>query len=307
MQWVARHFDLACASARMALVMTDRAHCILGPSFMHRLARGAHRLSASRVPQWNRYMPMPASLSRFVSDSTGTQPRVVYFPSCTSRTLGPARGDPDMDPLPVKLAALLRQAGYAVAYPDRPQRLCCGIVFESKGDIAPAETKLREIEQALRVASRGGEDLILCDTSPCSLRLKQALDGKLRVLDVSEYLHDHLLARLPLHPVTAPVAVHATCSIRRMNLEEKLIGIASACAEEVIVPDGIACCGWAGDKGFTRPELNASALRHLAKSLPANCEAGYSTSRTCEIGLSLHSGRYYRSIVYLVDHCARRG
>ncbi len=91
-----------------------------------------------------------------------------------------------------------------------------------------------------------------------------------------------------------------------MNLEDKLIAIASACAEKVIVPNDISCCGWAGDKGFTRPELNASALRNLGKSLPANCEAGYSTSRTCEIGLSLHSERYYRSIVYLVDHCTRR-
>jgi D-lactate dehydrogenase len=221
--------------------------------------------------------------------------------------MGPAKGVPDVDALPVKLEALLRKAGYTVAYPDRPQRLCCGMVFESKGAAVPAETKLREIEQVLLAASRGGEDLILCDTSPCSLRLKQALDGKLRVLDVSEFFHDHLIARLNLHPVPGPVAVHATCSIRRMNLEEKLIRVASACAEEVVVPDGIACCGWAGDKGFTQPELTASALRHLDKRLPAGCRAGYSTSRTCEIGLSFHSGRHYRSIVYLVDHCTRQG
>ena len=81
--------------------------------------------------------------------------------------------------------------------------------------------------------------------------------------------------------------------------------IAEACVEKVIVPDRISCCGWAGDKGFTQPELNASALRDLQAALPDECQSGYSTSRTCEIGLSLHSGRYYRSIVYLVDRCSQ--
>jgi hypothetical protein len=51
-------------------------------------------------------------------------------------------------------------------------------------------------------------------------------------------------------------------------------------------------------------ELNAHALRTLPGSLPAGCTAGYSTSRTCEIGLSEHAGVHYRSIVYLVDACS---
>ena len=147
--------------------------------------------------------------------------------------------------------------------------------------------------------------MIFCDTSPCSLRLKHALDGALQVLDVSEFIHDHLMPRVDLQRTPGPVALHLTCSTRRMNLEDKVKGIAAACAQEVVVPDGIDCCGWAGDKGFTQPELTASALRHLKQLLLADCGAGYSTSRTCEIGLSLHSDRYYRSIVYLVDHCAR--
>jgi D-lactate dehydrogenase len=46
-------------------------------------------------------------------------------------------------------------------------------------------------------------------------------------------------------------------------------------------------------------------LRKLRQQLPEDCRAGYSSSRTCEIGLSLHSERYYRSIVYLVDSASR--
>ncbi len=41
----------------------------------------------------------------------------------------------------------------------------------------------------------------------------------------------------------------------------------------------------------------------LKDALPEGCTAGYSHSRTCEIGLSMHAGVPYRSIVYLVDAC----
>jgi D-lactate dehydrogenase len=86
-----------------------------------------------------------------------------------------------------------------------------------------------------------------------------------------------------------------------MGLGGKLRSVAEACAEAVIVPKHIECCGWAGDKGWTTPELNAHALRRLKAQLPERCTDGYSNSRTCEIGLAIHSDRPYRSIVYLVD------
>jgi D-lactate dehydrogenase len=66
----------------------------------------------------------------------------------------------------------------------------------------------------------------------------------------------------------------------------------------------VNCCGFAGDRGFIYPELNSSALEALRLSLKAhNCNAGYSSSRTCEIGLSLHSDIEYNSIIYLIDEC----
>ena len=39
--------------------------------------------------------------------------------------------------------------------------------------------------------------------------------------------------------------------------------------------------------------------------LDGKAVAGYSTSRTCEIGLSNQSGTTYRSIVYLIDSCSK--
>ena len=66
----------------------------------------------------------------------------------------------------------------------------------------------------------------------------------------------------------------------------------------------MGCCGFAGDKGFIHPELNRYALRKLRPQLLANhIQAGYSNSRTCEIGLQANTGIPYMSIVYLVNAC----
>jgi len=39
----------------------------------------------------------------------------------------------------------------------------------------------------------------------------------------------------------------------------------------------------------------------LKNAIPHDCYEGFSNSKTCEIGLSEHSGIEYRSIIYLVD------
>ena len=135
--------------------------------------------------------------------------------------------------------------------------------------------------------------------------MKRFLDGRLPILDSIEVLHDHVLARLELTRRPGAVAARIVCSARKQGLEGKLRRIAEACAERVGMPPEVLCCGWAGDKGFTVPELNAHALRDLRSALPEGCTDGYSTSRTCEIGLAHHSGVPYRSIIYLVDTCAR--
>jgi D-lactate dehydrogenase len=117
-----------------------------------------------------------------------------------------------------------------------------------------------------------------------------------------EFIHDLLLPDLEIERRAGRVALHLTCSAQRLGLETKLRAVAAACAEEVVLPP-TGCCGFAGDKGFTAPELAASALAGLAAAV-RGCDRGYSTSRTCEIGLSLHAGIPYQSIVHLVDACA---
>ena len=138
------------------------------------------------------------------------------------------------------------------------------------------------------------------------MRLKEHLaeqDSSLKLFEPVEFIHSFMLDKLELKKQQEPVAVHITCSATRMGLADKTLAIMQAYSENVVVPEHITCCGFAGDKGFTTPELNASALSALAGQVE-HCEAGYSTSRTCEIGLSEHSGIDYQSIVYLVDQCS---
>jgi D-lactate dehydrogenase len=107
-------------------------------------------------------------------------------------------------------------------------------------------------------------------------------------------------------PVEATVALHITCSMRRMGLADKIISLAKRCATNVVLPEGVGCCGFAGDKGFTQPEFNAYALRKLRLAVEqSGATEGYSNSRTCEIGLTTHSGIEYRSIAYLVELATR--
>jgi D-lactate dehydrogenase len=65
------------------------------------------------------------------------------------------------------------------------------------------------------------------------------------------------------------------------------------------------CCGFAGDRGFLIPELNEHGLRDIKNQIPSNCTSGYSTSRTCEIGLEKSSGISFTSIFYLIEEVTR--
>ncbi len=299
----ANNYGLLSSGMRLGFAAGGIAEKAFGKAALVKMTGGLRKMSGDRIPAWNAYMPTAARPPKARATNGSAGKRVVYFPSCASQTMGPARGDPEDVPLPAKTEGLLRKAGFAVHYPHGLGSLCCGTPFESKGAAPQADTKLRELETALLEASRDGQDPVVFDTSLCTHRLKRELKAPLQVFDVVEFIHDVLPDHLTFAKAPETVAIHGTCSVIKMGLAEKLRAVAGWCADTVIVPDDITCCGWAGDKGFTVPELNANALRNLASQLPSECTAGYSTSRTCEIGLSMHSGRHYRSIVYLVDRC----
>jgi len=218
--------------------------------------------------------------------------------------LGAQRGHDGVQALPQVAERLFQRAGFDVVYPQGLDTLCCGQPFESKGLNDAADVMSSALEGALREASDGGRWPIMFDTSPCAYRMKRFLAGRLPVHDSIEFVHDVVLARVPVTPQAEPVAVHPVCSVRKMGTVDKLLAVARRCSSHVVTCDEVLCCGFAGDRGFTRPELNEHALRHLKAALPADCTNGYSSSRTCEIGLSEHAGRPYQSILYLVEGCS---
>ncbi len=304
----ARRLGVVSACTRAALNVVDRAHGVLGARVMQSVTTAARVVSARTLPQWNPWIPRGAG----VTPVPARAPRagaigVVYFPSCISRTFGASRLQEHTDSQAQRTLALLAKAGCDVRYPRNLGNLCCGLPFASKGFFEQAEAKLAELLAALEEASEGGALPVLFDTSPClyQVRSSEKLPRGLRVYDPAEFVLEHLQERLRFERLPATVAVHATCSARKLGADAALIRLAHLCAEHVIVPAAVGCCGFAGDRGFTHPELNAAALKALKEALPEECRAGYSTSRMCEIGLSLHSGIPYQSIVYLVDACTR--
>jgi D-lactate dehydrogenase len=301
---IANSFGLVAAGLRIGLLGAGVMRRIVGDRVLSNTFGALNRLTSGLVPIWPSSMPTAAPPpARY--HASGAE-RVVYFPSCATRVFGPAPDDPDQATVPETVQSLLAKAGYDVVLPNSLEKLCCGMPFNSKGYLDVAQAKLDELAQALKAASRGGTDPIVFDTSPCAMRAKQvAIAAGLEVYDMIEAIDKLVLDRVEVVPSSETIAVHTTCSARRMGLEPAMLRVAERLAGSVIVPPDIQCCGFAGDKGFNVPELNASALRHLKQALPPDCSRGYSTSRTCEIGLSQHAERPYQSITYLVNRCIR--
>lgn len=304
-KWVGQNIGKVSRVAGITLGMANQVHRVLGTSNMEKLTRGARKLSGNRIPQWTAAMP---SSTPFNADKFSQKPserRVVYFPSCMARTMGPAQDSPEALGLPETVIKVLNRAGYEIIFPKTLDNLCCGKAFESKGFEQAAQTKQQELEAVLLQASEQGKYPVLCETSPCLAHMKTTLSSKLELYEPLEFAEAFLIPHLSVVPQQKPMVFHLTCSARKMGLEKTLRKIAALCSENVIFPENVGCCGFAGDRGFHVPELNQSALEELKQQIPDNCQDGYSTSCTCEIGLSEHGKIPYRSIFYLLEQVTR--
>ena len=300
--YASRHFAGIKGALRPVLTLADTAHVILGTAAMSKLTHGMHTLLG--IPQWSPAMPKAFKPEQpQPSNEREDCEAVVYFPSCINQTMGLARKSPVEQALVNKMVALLHKAGYRVIFPKDMEKLCCGTIWESKGMMDIADRKTHELEEALWEASEQGRYPVLCDQSPCLHRMRETIH-RMKLYEPAEFIYTFLRSRLVFKPVDRPVALHITCSMRKMGLADTLIALARLCSTQVFVPEEVGCCGFAGDRGFTHPELNAYALRKLRPQIEErNIQIGYSNSRTCEIGLTTNSGIPYVSIAYLVDEC----
>lgn len=338
--FVAGHYAGVKSGLRGALRMATAGETVLGDLAMSGLCRWLH--NAIRIPLWTPATPeaynIPKSLRALVSsaavghdgastvyaatgparlESLSKRPdsqsseaatgmptvcKVVYFPSCINQMMGLPKHHHAVDkPLVEEMVSLLGKAGYEVIFPENMSSLCCGTIWESKGMPEIADRKTAELEEALWQASEQGRYPVLCDQSPCLHRMEHKIK-KMRLYEPAEFILGFLTDRLDFHQTDTPVAIHLTCSMRLMHKTGKMLELARMCSTNVVVPEGVGCCGFAGDKGMTHPELNKYALRKL-KDQVKGIPVGYSNSRTCEIGLATNSGIPYVSIAYLVNRC----
>ena len=294
----ANHLGLIETALRPVLAVADLGHAVLGTKAMSAVC---NTLNKCGVPLWVPAMPKPHKVKKIDTPPSPQRPKVVYFPSCINQTFGVAKGAPDATPLTDKMTGLLEKAGYDVVYPKGMSNLCCGTIWESKGMPDIADRKTKELEAALLEASENGKYPVLCDQSPCLYRMRHEIKS-MKLYEPIEFIEEFLVDRLDFHPIDEPAAFHVTCSVTKMNLRGALEGLAGRCTTKPFFPEEVGCCGFAGDKGFTYPEVNRYALRKLRPQLiEHHVKVGYSNSRTCEIGLSTNGGIPYMSIVYLVD------
>jgi D-lactate dehydrogenase len=304
--WIADNMHTVTAVARGALSTVSFFHKILGSSIMGSVAGAMRKISFGTIPQWNRYMPAGSAKINTAVAPAGTElKKVVYFPSCINRSMGVSAEYRDEKQLSDIVVRLCDKAGYEVIYPENMNNLCCGMAFLSKGYKKAGEKKSTELEAALLKASNNGEVPVLCDMSPCLFTMKENMKSGLKLYEPVEFTLQYLLPELSVTPVDETVSVFPVCSMKKMGLDGKLEELASRCAKEVIITES-NCCGFAGDRGFTYPELNKHGLRNIRSQIPEGVSHGYSTSRTCEIGISYHSGISFKSVFYLVDKATNK-
>jgi D-lactate dehydrogenase len=232
--------------------------------------------------------------------------RVVYFPSCAARTMAPPRGDDASEPLTVVTERVLQRAGYA----RRDRRAASTRSVADSRSTARGTCKVqrrwpkRSSERCVD-ASEGGALPIVFDTSPCAYRMQQTLAGRLRVHDLTEFLHDQVLPRLTsLRPLGRSWwHVHPVCSVTKMGLQHKLAGdrprvcaAPSSCRRA-----SVAVAGLATVDSRCRNSIAHALRRSQDRNCPPPALQAIQPAARAKSDSPCHSGIDYRSIVYLVD------
>ena len=300
--FAARHFAGIKSGLRFTLEVARLGHNVLGTTAMRGMTGAMHKAG---LPLWTSAMPGKAKQPRAGRAGEESDHKVVYFPSCINQTMGLSKGAPVKNTLVNEMVRLCRKAGYQVIFPEGLEKMCCGTIWESKGMLDIADRKTAELDEALWQASEQGKYPVMCDQSPCLHRLRKCIK-RMRLYEPVEFIWEFLRGRLEFTPIDRRIALHFTCSTREMGLVDTMTNLARLCSNNVFLPEGVGCCGFAGDRGWTHPEVNRWALRKLRRQLEENrIEMGYSNSRTCEVGLETNGGIPYQSIVYLVNEVTR--
>ncbi|HEX2097404.1 MAG TPA: FAD-binding and (Fe-S)-binding domain-containing protein [Solirubrobacterales bacterium] len=282
-------------------------------------SRAALRLGGPLARRTKRGQALPPPASAKLPETRREDAAAVYFPSCTNRIFASPAADGTKTPLgPSKsarrrtvaeaLVAVSERAGLPLWIPDDLAGSCCGLPWSSKGFAAAHAHKAGEMAERLKEWTDNGRLPVVIDAASCTQAVA-GIDERLagiQVLDSVAWAHDRLLPHLEVNRKVGAAALHPTCATRHMGLAPRLRSLAAKLADDVYVPPSATCCGFAGDKGITHPELTAAATRPQAEELARHrFDARLSSNRTCEIGLSRATGERYESFVFLLEELTR--
>jgi len=315
---ISKNMGLVEFGARVALTAGHATQSVFGLGFMRGVTSVLNKLTRGLMdePFWQWCAEMPRARRGKLPVRPAANAEAVYFPACISRMMGALPGEDRETSVMQALLNVADRAGVSLYVPSDIKGNCCGVPFSSKGFEAAHNHAVDHTVENFFRWSNGGALPIVVDTSPCTYGLRtarphltpenQAKFDKLTIIDSVEFAHDRLLPTLPIQRKVHSVALHPVCSAVKMAIAPKLVKISNACAENVTVPRDAGCCAFAGDRGFLFEELTASAARTEAQQATAEGHDGYfSSSRTCEIGMTRATGKVYRSYLHLLDYASR--
>jgi D-lactate dehydrogenase len=263
---------------------------------VERASRAALRLGGPLLRRSARGRGLPGAADA-LPETRREGAAAVYVPSCTNRIFA---GSPA-----AALVTVSARAGLPLWIPEDVAGSCCGLPFGSKGYAAAAAAKQEQGLERLRRWSEDGELPVVVDASSCTQSFAGFAEG-VEIVDAVSWAHDRLLPKLEVGEKVGSATVHPTCATRHMGLAPRLRSLAAALADEVVVPPSATCCGFAGDRGISHPELTAAATEAEAEEVSGRAfDAHLSSNRTCEIGLSRATGESYESFLFLLERLTR--
>jgi D-lactate dehydrogenase len=286
---------------------------------VEKASRAGLRIGGGLARRTERGAGLPRAASGKLPATRQEGARAVYVPSCTNRIFGPTGDRQGLAGLAEAMVAVSARAGLPVWIPDGVAGSCCGLPWSSKGFGEAHRYKANEMVERIWEWSGGGELPVVIDAASCTHALAEPGEGvlgeenaerlaRMQILDSVAWAHDHLLPRLEIARRVGSATVHPTCATRQMGLAPRLRALAGALAEDVYVAPSATCCGFAGDRGFSHPELTAAATAEQAAELSGRSfDAHLSSNRTCEIGLTRAGGEPYESFVFLLERLTRDG
>ena len=311
--WTVHYFSFVVEMIRLGLNVVTPMTRLLGSQRVVGLSKRIHGWTRGWLPVWHGYMPTGGrGLPVIRINNTASKEELVFFASCINRGMHTTPGETIKLSTVAAFNELLQEAGIHPIYPDHLEDLCCGTPYASKGFDQAHKLMAEKTVRSLWKTSQRGKLPIVVDTSPCTYKMQHydsILEGEylrqwraLQLIDIIAYLNDMLIPRLNLQYKAQKIILHPTCSSQKMGLEGKMLAVAQACAGEAIIPQKIGCCGFAGDRGLLVPELTEHATEVEAQEVREHgeCDGHYSTSRTCEMGMSAATGASYSSLIHLV-------